>query len=140
MTDEKTRRRRIAVTATAIVLLNLMVAQVHGLSHVWSAVMLEPWQRTFIIAVVCAAPLLAAVLYWTRLRRTAAVLLTAAMLAGMVFGVYFHFVADSTDHVAHRPHDASGALFVGTAALLVPTALLGVAFGAWSWRQLGKRA
>jgi hypothetical protein len=129
---------RIALAASAVVALNLLVATAHGLSHAEAGVPLESWQHTFVLVVVYAFPILAAVLYWTSWRRVGAVLLIVAMLAGTVFGIYFHFVADTVDHVAHRSSDGSGTLFVVTAGLLVPAGLLGAGFGGWSWYHLGK--
>ena len=56
---------RMAVAATAVVLLNLLIATIHGLSHVHAGVPLEPWQHAFVQVTVYAIPLLSAVLYWT---------------------------------------------------------------------------
>jgi hypothetical protein len=127
---------RMALAATAVVALNLAVAIVHGLSHARADVPLEPWQMAFVQVTVFALPLLSAVLYWTPLRRLAAALLASTMLASLLFGVWFHFIADTPDHVSHRSADGPGTLFVVTAALLVPAEMLGAAFGAWSWRRL----
>jgi hypothetical protein len=129
---------RIALAATVVVILNLLVATAHGLSHAEAGVPLEPWQHAFVRVVVYASPILAAMLYWTTWRRFGVVLLIVAMLAGTVFGIYFHFVADTIDHVAQRSSDGSGTLFVVTAVLLVPANALGAAFGVWSWYRLGK--
>lgn len=126
---------RTAIAATAIVALNLAIATAHGRSHAEAHVPLEPWQHTFVLAAVCAVPVLAAVLYWTPLRKLAAALLGSSMLAATVFGVYFHFVADTVDHVSHRSHDDAGTVFTVTAALLVPAGLVGTAFAAWSWSR-----
>ena len=131
---------RTAGAATAVVLGNLLIATAHGLSHARAGVPLEPWQHAFVLAAVYALPLLAAALYWTPLRRPAAALLAGSMLAGTAFGVYYHFVADSADHVAHRSADGGGVLFAVTAGLLVPAGALGAGFGAWSWHRLGRTA
>jgi hypothetical protein len=131
---------RMAVAATAIVFLNLLIATIHGLSHVHAEVPLEPWQHDFVLVTVYAIPLLSAVLCWTPLRQLAAALLGSSMLAGLLFGVYYHFVADTADHVSHRSSDGSGTLFVATALLLIPAEALGTSFGAWSWWRLRKAA
>jgi hypothetical protein len=126
---------RTALLAAAVVALNLGIAAVHGLSHSHAGVPLEPWQTAFVRVAVVALPVLAAVLYWTPLRRAGAGLLAAAMLASLLFGLYFHFVADTPDHVSHRDASAAGVLFLATAVLLVPAEALGVWFGVWSWSR-----
>ena len=140
MNRHERKNTTLAVSATVVVLLNLAIAHAHGLSHARFEVPLEPWQIAFVQAVVFVAPLVAAVLFWTRLRRAAAALLGSAMLAGMVFGVDFQFVADMPDHMCYRTSHGGGTLFVVTAALLVPAGAIGAAFGAWSWRRLGRTA
>lgn len=129
---------RIPLLAAAVVALNLAVAAVHGLSHAHAEVLLEPWQMAFVQVTVFALPVLAAILYWTPFRRPGALVLAATMLASLVFGLYFHFVADTSDHVSHRDSTGPGLLFVVTAVLLVPAEALGAWFGGWSWLRLGK--
>jgi hypothetical protein len=129
---------RMAIVATVIVLLHLAVAVVHGGAHDRLGVGLEPWQNAYVYVVIVAAPLLSAVLYWTRLRRPGALLLGLSMLGSLSFGVYFHFVAVSPDHVSHLPEGDAQHLFVATAILLIPTEALGAAFGFWTWRKLGQ--
>src|SRR5262245_55833061 len=129
---------RIPLMATAVVALNIVVATIHGLSHSHAEVLLEPWQMAFVVLTVYALPILAVVLYWAPTRRTGAALLAATMLASLLFGLYFHFVADTPDHVSHRDSTGTGALFVVTAVLLVPAEALGVWFGIWGWLRLGK--
>ena len=126
---------RTALQATAVVALNLAVATAHGLSHSHAQVPLEPWQTAFVAVTVYALPVLAAILYWTPLRRAGAVLLAATMLASMLFGLYFHFVADTPDHVSHRDSGGAGMLFTVTAVLLVPAEALGAWFVAWTFRR-----
>jgi len=126
---------RTALLATTVVALNLAIATAHGLTHSHTHVPLEPWQMAFVQVTVYALPILAAILYWTPLRRAGAALLAATMLASLLFGLYFHFVADTSDHVAHRDHSTAGVLFIGTAVLLVPAEALGVWYGAWTWRR-----
>ena len=91
----------------------------------------------FVQLTVYALPVLAAALYWTPLRRAGAAVLAATMVASLLFGLYFHFVADTADHVARREHSMSGLLFIVTAALLVPAEALGAWFGMRSWSREG---
>ena len=126
---------RIPLTATVVVALNLVIATVHGLSHARAEVLLEPWQMAFVVLTVYALPVLAVVLYWAPTRRTGAALLAGTMLASLLFGLYFHFVADTPDHVSHRDPGRAGMLFLVTAVLLVPAEALGAWSGAWAFRR-----
>ncbi len=55
------------------------------------------------------------------------------MIGSLGFGVYFHFIAVSNDHVSHLPEGDARGLFVVTAVLLVVVEAAGAAFGGWSW-------
>ncbi len=132
--------KQLAAAATAIVLVRQAIATLHWWGHLRAGVGLEVWQQVFVYVVITAAPLLAIALYWTRWRQAAALLLGLSMLAGMLFGVYFHFIADTPDHVSHVTGVDGSSLFVSTAILLVPIELVGTAFGFWSWARLRRLA
>jgi len=131
--------QRIAAAATVIILLNLLVSFVHGWAHQQLDVQLNSWQQVFVLITNILAPILSLILYWTRFRRAAALMLFVSMLAILLFGVYFHFIFPSNDHVAHLPEGHGQPLFIITAILLVPVEALGAAFGLWSWVRLRKR-
>jgi len=128
--------KHAAWIATAIVVVRQLIAILHGNAHEQLGVGLSPWQNTFVYLVIVAAPMLAAVLYWTRFAASGALLLGASMLGGMLFGVYHHFIAISPDHVSHLPPGDAQGLFISTAILLVPLELAGTVFGFWSWSRL----
>lgn len=127
---------RIAMGATAIVLVRQIVAQLHGMAHEEVGVGLAPWQWAFVYIVIVAAPVLAVVLYWTRWSQLGAMLLGLAMPAGMLFGIYYHFIAISPDNVQHLPGDHGHGFFIATAAALVPIELVGTIYAWWSLRRL----
>ncbi len=127
---------RIAIAATAIVLLHQVIATVHGLAHRELGVGLDPWQQAFVGVVITLAPLVALVLYWTRYAPAGALLLGFSMAASLAFGVFFHFIAMSSDHVSHLPDGDAQGLFVLTAILLIPSEMLGAGFGFWSATKL----
>lgn len=127
---------RIALGATAIVVVRQIVAQLHGMAHDQLGVGLATWQWAFVYTVIVAAPIVAAVLYWTRYARFAAVLLGVSMAAGTLFGVYHHFIAVSPDHVSHLPAGDSQAFFIATAIAIVPVEIVGTVYGFWSWQKL----
>jgi hypothetical protein len=128
----------IPAAATSIILINLVVASLHGIAHSQLGVGLSPWQHAFVGLVIVAAPLVSLVLFWTRFRRVAAMTLFLSMTGALLFGVYYHFVEISPDHVHHLPEGDSRGFFVVTAILLIPAEALGALYGLWSWRLLGK--
>jgi hypothetical protein len=127
---------RIAVSATFIVLVNMLISYVHGMAHDRLGVDLAAWQWTFVMIVIVAAPLVAAALYWTRWRSAGALLLGISMAGSLLFGLYHHFVAISPDHVSHLPVGDAQPLFVATAILLLPAEAIGAVFGFWSYFRL----
>src|SRR5262245_41992637 len=106
---------RLAWAAAAVVIFNLVVNSLHGASHERTHVGLTAWQLAFVVTTVYVLPIAAAALYWTPLRQTGAMLLAASLVAAVLFGVYFHFIADTSDHVSHQHADADGRMFVATA-------------------------
>jgi len=127
-----------AAIATAIVLVHLVVATLHGGAHDSLGVGLSPWQNAFVWIVIVAAPLVAAAASWTRYRRPAALLLGISMLGALLFGLYFHFIAISNDHVSHLPEGDARGMFIATAILLMPLEAAGSAWGFWNWWRLRK--
>src|SRR3954466_3468064 len=92
--------RSLAVIA---VLAHFIVTVLHGRAHTELAVALNGWQQVYAIAVILVAPLIAAGLLLTRYARLGMWLLVIAMAGSLIFGVYFHYVAISPDHVSHLP-------------------------------------
>jgi H+/gluconate symporter-like permease len=126
-------RPRIAIAASGVILLNLLVSGVHGWAHQQLGVELAPWEQSFVVVAVVAGPLLALVLYWTPFRRAAAAFLFLSMTAALAFGVHHHFIVPSPDHVSHLPPGDTQSLFVVTAVLLAVAEAIGVLFPIWTW-------
>ena len=116
---------RYAKYGTAFVLAHGLVGTVHGLAHTHMGIDLTFLQKLFIISVITLAPLLAALLLWTRLRKVGAVLLLFSMLGSLIFGVVNHFLITSPDHVLHLPASEWRLTFQATAVLLVIIECLG---------------
>jgi len=72
---------------------------------------------------------------WTRLARAGLVLLVISMAGSLIFGVAYHYVVISPDHVSHLPPGDAQGLFRSTALLLVLTELFGVAVGLLGLRE-----
>ncbi len=114
------------------------VGVLHSAAHEILGVKVTPAQLIFIVAVIMVAPLVAGLLLWRGKERAGALLLICSMLGSLAFGVYYHFVADTADHVSHvaRMSPASWAVVFQATALLL--ALI-EALGAWAgWSVLKK--
>jgi len=129
-----TGRRSIVLLGTVAVLAHLVVSVVHGNAHQQLAVGLSSWQNIYVLTVIIIAPLIAMVLTWTRLARLGFLLLAASMAASLIFGIAYHYVVISPDHVSHLPPGDAQGLFRTTALLLVLTELLGITAG-WLGRR-----
>lgn len=123
------RQHSFAKWATWLVILHAAINVAHGLAHGNLGVALSPAQKLFVSLVIMAAPILAAILCWTRWSRAGALLLALSMAAACAFGIYFHYVAISPDHVSHLPAGASQGLFRVTAALLAIVEAAGAVMG-----------
>ncbi len=122
--------RKAAIYGTAIVVVHAAVTILHGIAHQASAVFASPAQNAFIAVVIVVGPLVAAALLWVPPGRLGAQLLLGSMGGSLVFGLYYHFVVPSPDHVSQAPADGWGVLFQVTAVLL----LLTEGIGCWTGR------
>jgi hypothetical protein len=126
---------KLIILSVVAVLAHLVVSIVHGHAHERLAVGLSSWQNTYVMTVIVLAPMIAMVLIWTRYARPGLVLLVLSMAGSLIFGVVYHYVVISPDHVSHIPPGAAQGLFRTTAMLLVLTELFGVAVGLWGLRR-----
>jgi hypothetical protein len=121
--------KRIRKIGALIVLLHLGVVLLHGSDHVLLAIEMAAWQTVFIELVIVAAPLVAAVLLWTRLQRAGVYLLAASMAASLIFGLWYHFIAAGADNVFAMPPMPGSAAFKVTAMLLAIIEAAGCLWG-----------
>jgi hypothetical protein len=110
---------------TIVVVAHLIVNVLHGQAHTSLSVGLNTWQNVYVIAVILLAPLLALALCFTRLIRAGLWLLFGSMLGSLIFGLCYHYLIISPDHVAHLPPGDARRLFRITALLLLITEALG---------------
>ena len=85
---------------TIVVVAHLAANIAHAIAHANLGVMVSSADAVFIVLVIIAAPIVAAML-WTREPRWGAWLLLGSMSAAVTFGVYGHYLTVSPDHVAH---------------------------------------
>lgn len=125
-------RHRISIVSTVAVLAHLAVTLVHGRAHDSLKVGLNEWQNVYVVVVILIAPLVAMVLVWTRVARLGLWVLLLSMAGSLIFGLVYHYVIISPDHVSHLPPGDAQGLFRMTATLLLLTELFGVGVGSVS--------
>lgn len=128
-------RRNIALLSSVFVLAHLVVSIVHGQAHGRLAVGLSNWQNIYVMTVILIAPLVAMILIWTRYARPGFLLLVISMAGSLIFGVAYHYIVISPDHVSHLPPGDAQDLFRTTALLLMLTELFGVGIGLLGLRE-----
>ena len=126
------------VTAIVVVAIHFVVVVLHSIAHQILPVIATPAQLAFILPVIVVAPVVAAVML-AKFEKAAMLLLTAAMLGSFVFGIYYHFIADTIDHVAHVAHREPlfwSQMFQLTSYLLAITEAAGTVVGLlWLMRR-----
>jgi hypothetical protein len=127
MNDNRTLR----VTALALIAIHFAVVVMHSAAHQILPVKATPAQLAFIVPVIIVAPVIAGFILF-KFNKAGTILLTLSMFGSLVFGVYYHFIADTVDHVAHVAHLEPvfwSQMFRLTSYLLAITELLGSALG-----------
>jgi hypothetical protein len=116
---------------TALVAVHLLVTVWHGRAHAVLAVTLSPLQNAFVLVVIVLAPILAAILVWTRYLRSGAWIFFLSMLGSLLFGAWHHYVLISADNVHHLPGGGAGAQssFIQSAAVLALLELVSTLYG-----------
>ena len=134
----KDHNRTLKRTALAVVAFHFVVVVLHSIAHEMVVVKASPAQLAFIIPVIIVAPLVAGFMV-LKFERAGMILLTGSMIGSFVFGVYYHFIAKTIDHVAHvaQLEPVLGSqMFQVTAYLLALSEIVGAAVGLiWLARQ-----
>jgi hypothetical protein len=123
--------RTLKLTALGVVGFHFLTVVLHSAAHEVLSVKATPAQLAFIVPVIIVAPVVAGLML-LKFERAAAALLAVSMLGSFAFGLYYHFVADTIDHVAHvaRLQPAFwAAMFQVTSYLLAASEVLGAAVG-----------
>jgi membrane-associated HD superfamily phosphohydrolase len=129
----------IRLWVTIAVLAHFIVVVFHGQAHTRLGVALSTWQQVYVLTIIVIAPLVALALLFTRYTEAALWLLLASMLGSMIFGILYHFIIISPDHVAHLPAGAARGSFRVSAQLLTVTEAIGVAVASIAIRKWLKR-
>ena len=109
------------------------IGALHSAAHAILGVKVSPPQLVFIVVAIIVAPLVAGLMLWRGKVKEGAFLLTCSMLGALMFGIYYHFIADTTDHVSHVATLAPAGwavVFQATALLLALIEAFGALAGA----------
>jgi predicted neutral ceramidase superfamily lipid hydrolase len=128
-------RKPPRLTLTVLAAVHLTVVLWHGSTHSQLAIMLSPFQTLFVFGVIVIAPILATLLLWLRLDGLAMWIYAISMLASLLFGVYYHYIAISPDNVHYLPSGAHAVRrqFILSAAAVAVAELIATV---WSGRRL----
>ena len=123
--------RTLRVTALALIAVHFAIVVMHSAAHQILPVQATPAQLAFIVPVIIVAPVVAGFIL-SKFNKAGTILFTLSMFGSFVFGVYYHFIADTIDHVAHVAQMEPAfwsQMFRITSYLLAITELLGSALG-----------
>lgn len=129
------RRYSWRALVTIAVLAHVIVNVLHGQAHTSLGVGLSNWQNVYVYTVIVLSPLVALALSFTRYQRAGLWLLLASMLGSFIFGLCYHYIIISPDHVSHLPAGEAQGMFRVTAVLLLITEALGVIVAALALRR-----
>lgn len=107
----------------ALVAVHLAVTLWHGSLHSQLNINPSSGQALFVLVVILIAPIVGAVLVWTRYEASGLWLFFLSMLASFLFGAYYHYVMVSPDNINFLPGTNAAsqrqfALSAGASALL----------------------
>ena len=116
---------------SVLVIVHLIAILWHGDAHSLLGIDLPTLKNIFIYTVILAAPIVSAVLVWTRFMILGAGLFAFSMVGALVFGVYHHYILVSSDNIAHLPMGLPEVQvqFIESAALIAIIEILAVLSG-----------
>jgi len=108
---------------SGLVAVHLVASVWHGSLHSELRINLSTAQNLFVLIVIVIAPMVGAVLVWTRLERLGFRIVCLSMVGALLFGVFYHFIFHSADNIRFLPPDSPSAnhqftLSAGVIALL----------------------
>ncbi|HEY8558858.1 MAG TPA: hypothetical protein VIL74_00540 [Pyrinomonadaceae bacterium] len=125
--------RTLKITAAALVVFHFLIVVLHSIAHEILAVKATAAQLAFIFPVIIAAPPVAALLL-RKFEKIGSAALSLSMTGSFFFGLYYHFIARTSDHVAHVANLEPAfwaAAFEATAYLLALSELAAAYAGFW---------
>ncbi|MEU8632605.1 hypothetical protein AB0C38_10580 [Amycolatopsis sp. NPDC048633] len=120
---------RIDRLMLAVVIVQFVLAGLHGVAHLGGSVASDIGQLVYASAVIVMS-LYGSYRHYRHPGRAGAVLLVISMAGAFIFGAYFHFLADTEDNIRHVHSATAGSWampFDLTAVLLAILELFGTA-------------
>lgn len=121
-------KKSLALIGIGIVILHVVITLVHGMAHTSLFIAMSLMQNVYIFLVIIAGPIFAAAF----LRKNPPVgfaVLAVSMLGSFLFGVYYHFIAISSDNVLTLDDRPWTMTFQLTAVLLAIVEFAGTGIG-----------
>jgi hypothetical protein len=111
--------RTLVITAALVVLVHTVVMPVHGAAHMRLNIELSTWAKIYVLGVVGTGPIIGLFFLRSSRQRAGATILFITMMAGLLFGLWNHFIAPGADHVMHLQAGLWRLPFQVTAGLLL---------------------
>ena len=126
--------------AMVIILTHLAAAVLHGVAHAEVAVPPGGLGGALLIAgAVYVGPLVALVALQGGRRLAGALVLSGSMAIALVYGLAFHYVLRTPDHVANVPQGLWGEVFRSSAAAIAVLEACGLAAGVFLTASVHRR-
>jgi hypothetical protein len=121
------------IMITGLVLVHLAASLWHGSAHTHLGIELSTEQTLFIYIVIIIAPVVAAILAWTRYESMGLWMFFLSMLGNFLFGAYHHYVLVSPDNISHLPPGTpeSHSHFITSAGVIALVELASALYGAF---------
>lgn len=122
---------KLELTALGIVGVHFLIVVMHSAAHEILSVKASASQLAFIFPVIIVAPIAAGFLMF-KAKRSGAALLAISMTGAFLFGLFYHFIFETHDHIAHVAHlqpEIWSVIFKATAYLLAFSELCGALAG-----------
>ena len=121
----------VKLSISILVIAHLVATIWHGDAHSTLGIDLPTLKNLFVYIVILAAPIVSAILIWTRFNVFGVGLFAISMAGALAFGVYHHYVLVSPDNIAHLPAGLAEAhaQFIASSAVIAIIELISAFLG-----------
>ena len=121
------------IVIAGLVIVHLAASLWHANAHTHLGIELSTEQTLFVYIIVIIAPVVAAILVWTRYVSMGLWLFFLSMLGSFLFGAYQHYVLVSPDNISHLAPGTpkSHSHFITSADIIALVELASALYGAF---------